>query len=186
MNFEQWKKANPSSNLNDYYTWATNNGIISNDNKIQVEIPKIENNDNKGTDYSIVIGCIACTIGLIGFFTPWFSIPIFNIKISGNEINQLANFMDRYYEKKELLSKVSYIKYIYAIPINLSLLFITYIFKNNFLASILSLTSIILTGLLFTYILNNVSEALNLISYGLYLIAFASILNLCNLFTLKY
>lgn len=185
--FEEWKKEKPNGSLNDYYSWVRTNGLTTYDNKFDVIIPRIENNDNKKEHQSIIIGSIACVVGLVGFFTPWFSFPIFNITISGNEINQLANFMDNYYEKKELVSKVTYIKYVYAIPINLTLLLITNFFRSNVLTSILTITLLVFTGMLFGYIINNVSDAaLNLVSYGLGLIALSCIVNFCNLFTLKY
>lgn len=172
MTFEDWKKNNPNNSLNDYYSWVKINGLSVDDNKFDVIVPRIENNDNKREYQSIIIGSIACVVGLVGFFTPWFSFPIFNITISGNEINQLANFMDNYYEKKELVSNVTYIKYVYAIPINLALLLITYFFRSSILTSILTIALLVFTGLLFGYIINNVSDtALNLVSYGLGLIA---------------
>ena len=153
------------------------------------EEPKIlkeETISNNNNYFSLIVGVVACSLGLIGFFTPWLSIPIFNITISGNEINQLARFVEDYNQNKGTIENVSYAKYIYVLPVNLVLLLLANLIRNSVFISIFTISLIAVTGLAINYIFKNIPEAFPMFSYGIYLIFFSTIINIYNLFNVKF
>lgn len=185
--YEEWKAKYPNSTLNEYYSWIRKNGVIVQTKT--TEEPKIlkeETISNNNNYFSLIVGVVACSLGLIGFFTPWLSIPIFNITISGNEINQLARFVEDYYQNKGTIENVSYAKYIYILPVNLVLLLLANLIRNSVFISIFTISLIAVTGLAINYIFKNVPEAFPMFSYGIYLIFFSTIINIYNLFNVKF
>ncbi|WP_415060362.1 hypothetical protein [Flavobacterium sp.] len=185
--YEEWKAKHPNSTLNEYYSWIRKNGVAIQITKPQeIYIRKEEIGINKNDYFALIVGVVACSLGLIGFFTPWLSLPIFNITISGNEINQLASFVEKVNQNKETIENVSYVKYIYVLPVNLVLLLLANLIKNAVLISIFTITLIAITGLAVNYIFKNIPEAVPMFSYGIYLIFFSLIVNIYNLFNIKF
>lgn len=185
--YEEWKAKYPNSTLNEYYSWIRKNGVMLQTKTTQeTKIIKEENISNNNNYFALIVGVIACSLGLVGFFTPWLSIPIFNITISGNEINQLAGFVEDYNQNKETIENVSYAKYIYVLPVNLVLLLLANLFRNSVFISIFTISLIAITGLAINYIFKNIPEAFPMFSYGIYLIFFSTIINIYNLFNVKF
>ena len=185
--YEEWKAKYPNSTLNDYYSWIRKNGVMSQTKTTEEsKILKEETISNNNNYFSLIVGVVACSLGLIGFFTPWLSIPIFNITISGNEINQLARFVEDYNQNKGTIENVSYAKYIYVLPVNLVLLLLANLIRNSVFISIFTISLIAVTGLAINYIFKNIPEAFPMFSYGIYLIFFSTIINIYNLFNVKF
>lgn len=185
--FNEWKAKNPNGSLNEYYTWVRKNGVaIQSAKPIEVYHTKEERTYNNNNYFGLIVGVVACSLGLVGFFTPWLSIPIFNITISGNEINQLANFIEQTNQDKIKVENVSYVKYIYVLPVNLFLLLLANLIKNGLLISIFTICLIVVTGLIISFIFKNIPEAVPMFSYGIYLIFFSLIINIYNLFNIKF
>ncbi|CAM4002781.1 hypothetical protein FLAN108750_04615 [Flavobacterium antarcticum] len=185
--YEEWRIKFPNSTLNEYYSWIGKNGLVSQITRPQEIYIRKEDKVNYNNDYfALIVGVIACSLGLIGFFTPWLSIPIFNITISGNEINQLANFVEKMNQNKEVIKDVSYAKYVYVLPVNLVLLLLANLVKNGMLISIFTISLIAVIGLAANFIFTNIPEAFPMFSYGIYLIFFSTIINIYNLFNIKF
>ena len=185
--YEEWKAKYPNSTLNDYYSWIRKNGVmLQTKTTEEPKILKEETISNNNNYFSLIVGVVACSLGLIGFFTPWLSIPIFNITISGNEINQLARFVEDYNQNKGTIENVSYAKYIYVLPVNLVLLLLANLIRNSVFISIFTISLIAITGLAINYIFKNIPEAFPMFSYGIYLIFFSTIINIYNLFNVKF
>lgn len=185
--YEEWKAKYPNSTLNEYYSWIRKNGVmLQTKTTEEPKILKEETISNNNNYFSLIVGVVACSLGLIGFFTPWLSIPIFNITISGNEINQLARFVEDYNQNKGTIENVSYAKYIYVLPVNLVLLLLANLIRNSVFISIFTISLIVVTGLAINYIFKNIPEAFSMFSYGIYLICFSTIINIYNLFNVKF
>ncbi len=185
--YEEWKAKYPNSTLNEYYSWIRKNGVmLQTKTTEEPKILKEETISNNNNYFSLIVGVVACSLGLIGFFTPWLSIPIFNITISGNEINQLARFVEDYNQNKGTIENVSYAKYIYVLPVNLVLLLLANLIRNSVFISIFTISLIAVTGLAINYIFKNIPEAFPMFSYGIYLIFFSTIINIYNLFNVKF
>ncbi len=185
--YEEWKAKYPNSTLNDYYSWIRKNGVmLQTKTTEESKILKEETISNNNNYFSLIVGVIACSLGLIGFFTPWLSIPIINITISGNEINQLARFVEDFNQNKGTIENVSYAKYIYVLPVNLVLLLLANLIRNSVFISIFTISLIAVTGLAINYIFKNIPEAFPMFSYGIYLIFFSTIINIYNLFNVKF
>lgn len=185
--YEEWKAKYPNSTLNEYYSWNRKNGVmLQTKTTEEPKILKEETISNNNNYFSLIVGVVACSLGLIGFFTPWLSIPIFNITISGNEINQLARFVEDYNQNKGTIENVSYAKYIYVLPVNLVLLLLANLIRNSVFISIFTISLIAVTGLAINYIFKNIPEAFPMFSYGIYLIFFSTIINIYNLFNIKF
>lgn len=185
--YEEWKAKYPNSTLNEYYSWIRKNGVmLQTKTTEEPKILKEETKSNNNNYFSLIVGVVACSLGLIGFFTPWLSIPIFNITISGNEINQLARFVEDYNQNKGTIENVSYAKYIYVLPVNLVLLLLANLIRNSVFISIFTISLIAVTGLAINYIFKNIPEAFPMFSYGIYLIFFSTIINIYNLFNVKF
>lgn len=185
--YEVWKAKYPNSTLNEYYSWIRKNGVmLQTKTTEEPKILKEETISNNNNYFSLIVGVVACSLGLIGFFTPWLSIPIFNITISGNQINQLARFVEDYNQNKGTIENVSYAKYIYILPVNLVLLLLANLIRNSVFISIFTISLIAITGLAINYIFKNIPEAFPMFSYGIYLIFFSTIINIYNLFNIKF
>lgn len=185
--YEEWKVKYPNNTINDYYSWIAKNDIaIQTTRPQEIYIQEEQNVIDNNNYFALIVGVIACSLGLIGFFTPWISIPIFNITISGNEINQIASFMGKINQNKEVIENVSYAKYIYVLPVNLVLLLLANLIKNGVLISLFTVSLVAIIGLAVNYIFKNIPEAVPMFSYGIYLIFFSAIINIYNLINIKF
>lgn len=187
INFEDWRKENPNGSLNDFYSSArkNNNAIVSYpfvEKVIVYEPANIDSQQKLKVQQSIVIGITASLLCGIGFFAPWFSIPIFNLSISGNEISQLANLMAKYSETE---INISLINYIYIIPITSALLLVGNLVKSYALTSISGIINLFFVGFVIGFIINEIPNAVSLMSFGLYMIITSWFLLLYFLITNK-
>lgn len=193
-NYEDWKLNFPDGTLNEYYAWLRKKGntdfLITKplrETEIFNNIPTNVKETNETNYYFLAIGIFACIIGFVGFFTPWLTlpIPVLKISISGNEINQLANYVNNNYDVGINGKTVTYIKYIYSLPITIVLILISYLIKNNLLITIFTILYLVFFTIFFHYFLNTLDNLFTLLNYGFYLTALSVVITLFNLFNLK-
>lgn len=106
---QEWVKTNPGSTINDYYR---NFPVKSK----SLDVTKFEAVAATVPTYrTLITSAIACCIGFIGYFSPWFSVPVLHISVSGHDIVQMFNF---FVSRKETLADIQdYVKLLYLIPV---------------------------------------------------------------------
>ena len=186
--YENWKVTNPNGNLNEFYihlrnTNSLNYTPINNINSITNQYYLKKETQNF---ISVIVGCIACVLGLIGFFTPWFSLPIFKISISGNEMSQLSNLLGNYIKNQNNIQNINLIKFTYIIPITYILIFLGSIIKSYFLTILVSIINLVSVGIIVGFLFYNIPQAFSIISYGIYITILTWFVILYNAFTLKF
>lgn len=192
--FDEWKNDNPNGSLNNYYAIFRTNHTMPY-TKVEAEIPIVKYEEPN--HISLIVGCVAGVLGLIGYFTPWFSIPMLNISVSGNEVKQLVTLFSGYTNMVQDSSikgslpitqnmRLNTVLYaINSIPFVYILLLLGSIIKSNIITIMASLLSLAITGYI-VYFFINIPQIISFTSVGIYLIGLSCVITIYNLFTLKF
>jgi len=131
----------------------------------------------------VIVGIIFSAIGIVGYFTPWFSLPILNISVSGNELSQITQFFS---EENTDGESIVYLKYAMAIPISYAIIIFGAMMKSYFLCILSGILNLVIVGFIIGDIFLRIPELQKMFSVGIYLNVFSCIGILYFLFTLKF
>lgn len=164
---KEWLRSNPNRTMNDYYTHLRKKGIVNsplvsvstydpNNRSIQFNIPVYQ---------SMIVGLIFSTLGIVGYFTPWFSLPILNLSVSGNELFQIKPF----FSENTQTDNFSYLKYSVAIPITYAAIIFGSLMKSYFLCILSGILNLVIVGLILGILFYQYPGLFKMSSYGIYL-----------------
>jgi len=177
--FEDWKKSNPHGSLNEYFRSVQRTEIPAYDNDpVYVETKSVNNEINYR---NFIIGISISLIGFIGYFLPWFTIPIFNISVSGNDITQLSNLFKNHLST----TNISFVKYSFCIPISYGVIFLGAISKSYITSVVGILASILTVGFLLFKILFDMQDLISFMNIGIYAIGISWCVSWYYLIVLK-
>lgn len=177
--FEDWKKENPSGSLNDYYR-SGNRPIIAHTSETtykpieQIVQPETKQNLN-------MLGIGIGIIGFVGYFLPWFKIPLFNISISGNDISQLTTIFKNHITATD----VKLLKYAFVIPIGYAVILLGAVSRNFWLNAIGTLSSLLVVGFIVLKVYFDIPDLMPYMDIGLYLLILSCLLAIYNLISNK-
>lgn len=175
---QEWVKTNPGSTINDYYRNFPVKGKtldITKFEAVAVTVP---------TYRTLITSAIACCIGFIGYFSPWFSIPVLRVSVSGHEIVQMFNF---FVSRKESLADIQdYVKFLYLIPVTYVIVVLGAAVRSYLLIAIGTVCNLIVIGLTMIHIMELPTPILNSITFGVYLVLISIVGQLYNLFTINF
>ncbi|MFP5436588.1 MAG: hypothetical protein ACLGH8_02255 [Bacteroidia bacterium] len=176
-----WLASNPGSSINDYYrTFPVKRETLT---APRFE-PQISSTSTTPSYRTLITSAIVCSIGFIGYFSPWFSIPVLHISVSGHEIIQMFNF---FVNRKESLADIQdYVKFLYLIPVTYVLVVLGAAARSYFLIAIGTVCNIMIVAVAMKYILDLPTPILNSMSIGLYLVLISIIGQLYNVFTINF
>ena len=169
---KEWLRTNPSGTMNDYYSYLRKNGKVY---SAPVSAPTFKNiqipqNQSVAFPQSTIVGIIFSTIGVIGYFTPWFSVPILNISVSGNELSQLIKFFS---ERSSEGGNTVLLNYAIVIPITYAAILFGAMMKSNFTSILSGILNLVIVGFILGDIFIRFNQFLNMLSIGIYLILFS-------------
>lgn len=182
---KEWFRANPTATMNDYYSYQRKNGKVY---SAPVSVPTYNNVQIHHTQtitfpQSTIVGIIFSIIGIIGYFTPWFSVPILNISVSGNELSQIFKFFSE--QNVEGGSSVL-LNYAIAVPITFTAILFGALMKSYFISILSGILNLVIIGFILGDIFLRFNEFLNMLSIGIYLILFSFLGILYFLLSLKF
>ena len=177
----EWIAVNPGSSINDYYRAhpvqreTTSVFIYQSYTSSPPAVP---------SHRTLITSAIVCSIGFIGYFCPWFSIPVLRISVSGHEIVQMFNF---FVNSNESLADIQeYVKFLYLIPVTYVVVVLGAAVRSYLMIAIGTVLNIIVVGITMKYILELPTPILNSMTFGLYLVLISIVGQLYNVFTLKF
>ena len=179
ISFDDWKLKNPNGSLNEFYSQVKHPmPRIENINlAISVEREQIEIS-NFESKKLMFVGIITL-IGIVGYFSPWFTIPLFNISISGNDLRQLSTIVSKFAKVNQ---NSLILKYSWAIPVSYILFFVGNLLKSYFLTFLSGSISIGYFLGIIILIHTSSFEIINFLSIGIYLLMINFLLILYYLF----
>lgn len=167
ITYNEWKLKNPSGSLNEYYSIhkikplnSNNTYVISNKAEETIDTRSFESN-------KLIFAGIISAIGIIGYFSPWFTIPLFNISISGNDLRQLSTIVLKFVKVNQ---NSMVLKYSWIIPCGYIIFFIGNLLKSFLITFLGALVSIAFFILVTITLYNSPIEIINFISIGFYLL----------------
>ncbi len=177
----EWIANNPGGSINEYYRAHP----VRKERETEVTFVSYKTPTSKTPTYrTLITSAIVCSIGFIGYFSPWFSIPVLHISVSGHEIVQMFNF---FVNRKESLADIQeYVKFLYLIPITYVVVVLGASAKSYFLIAIGTLLNLIVVGITMKYILELPTPILNSMTFGLYLVLISIVGQLYNVFTINF
>lgn len=176
--FEDWKKENPSGSLNDYY--RSGNRLISQASETTFKaIEQFVQSETKPTVNLLGIGIGA--IGFIGYFLPWFKMPLLNISVSGSDISQLTTI----FKNNITATDLKLLKYAFVIPISSAVILLGAVSKNFWLNAIGTLSSLLVIGFIVLKVYFDIPDLMPYMDIGLYLLILSCLLSVYNLFSNK-
>lgn len=181
QSFEDWKKGNPNGSINDYYKSVGRKSyqVASNDNYTSPQ--PLKSVEIQNSNYNLLVGVSISLIGFIGYFLPWFKVPIFNITISGNDLVQLANI----FKNQITTSNSSFLKYTYVIPLTYGLIILGTIAKSYFVSAIGIITNLFVIGFLLGKLFFDIPDLVPYINIGIYMIGLSWLLMIYYFIILK-
>ena|GEM_PF-3479270 len=176
-----WIVNNPGKSINDYYAkFPARREQTASNSFSPPEITKRKVASNR----SLIISSVVCSIGFIGYFSPWFSIPVLRLSISGHEVMQLINFIVGRNEDLENIQ--DYVKLLYLIPVTYVIIVLGAALRSFFLTGLGTVLNILIVGLILKCLFSMSSEMLNSVTFGLYLIIISALGQVYNIFTLQF
>lgn len=177
-----WIEANPGQSINDYYRKFPVKRETPLAAKFEA-VPSVSVSTTP-TYRTFITSSIVCSIGFIGYFSPWFSIPVLHISVSGHEIIQMFNF---FVSRKESLADIQeYVKFLYLIPITYVIVVLGAAARSYFLIAIGTVLNLIVVGITMKYIFELPTPILNSMTFGLYLVLISIVGQLYNVFTINF
>lgn len=177
----EWIKTNPGGTINDYYR---NFPVKTQTATTAAFKPSTFSTSTTPTYRTLITSAIVCSIGFIGYFCPWFSLPVLRISVSGHEIVQMFNF---FVSRKESLAHLQdYVKFLYLIPITYVIVVLGAAVRSYLLIAIGTICNLIVVGITMKYILELPTPILNSVTIGLYLVLISLVGQLYNLFTINF
>jgi len=174
----EWIEANPGQSINDYYRKFPVKRETRFDAITTVSTSKTP------THQTLITSAIVCSIGFIGYFCPWFSIPILRISISGHEMVQMFNFFVN--RNEELTNIQDYVEFLYLIPVTYVIIVLGAATKSYFLIGIGTVFNMLIVGITMKFILDLPTQILNSTTFGIYLVLISIIGQLYNVFTINF
>lgn len=180
QNFEDWKKNNPNGTLNDYYKLGhrVNYQSVSADYTTQNPSTRVL---DQNPNYNLIMGLTISLIGFIGYFLPWFKLPIFNISISGNDLMQLANLFKNHVTE----SSASLLRYTFVIPVTYGIIILGAISKSYMISVIGIISNLFVVGFFLGKIFVDIPDLTPYMNIGIYLIALSWLIMIYYLVVLK-
>lgn len=177
----EWIAANPGSSINDYYKAHP----VKKETVVAATYQSYTSSPSTVPSYrTLITSAIVCSIGFIGYFCPWFSIPVLRISVSGHEIVQMFNF---FVNRKESLADIQeYVKFLYLIPVTYVIVVLGAAARSYFLIAIGTVLNLIVVGITMKYILELPTPILNSMTFGLYLVLISIVGQLYNVFTINF
>ena len=182
---KEWLGSNPGGTMNEYYAQLRKKGRVNSQHaSVSTFGPNHRNSQlNIPVYQSMIAGLVFSTLGIVGYFTPWFSLPILNLSVSGNELFQIKQFFS---ENNNEIDKFSYLKYAVAIPISYAAIIFGSLMKSDFLCILSGILNLAIVGFIFGTLLYQYPGLLKMFSLGIYLSIFSFIGILYFLLTLKF
>lgn len=176
-----WIENNPGKSINDYYAkFPAKREQNTTNNYAPPEITQRTTPSNR----SLITSAVVCSIGFIGYFSPWFSIPILRISISGHEVMQLVNFIVT--RNDELTNIQDYVKLLYLIPVTYVIIVLGAALRSFFITGLGTVLNILIVGLILKCLFSMSTEMLNSVTFGMYLIIISALGQVYNIFTLQF
>ena len=179
ISFSEWKQKNPNGSLNEFYS-QVKHPVQRIENMIPVISVEKEHKEISDLDSKkLMFAGIISVIGIVGHFSPWFTVPLFNISISGNDLRQLSTIVSKFAKVNQ---NSLILKYSWAIPISYILFFVGNLLKSYLLTFLNGIISIGYFLGVIILIYTSSFEIMNFLSIGIYLILINFLLTLYYLF----
>lgn len=117
MNYQTWKKENPTKNINDYFIEFPDEKFqpsinIPTQPVIHSPVMSIKSSTKVATDFILILASILI---IVAFFLPWINIKLLNINFVNSSGSDLPDILKYIYKESPQMDR--FVKAIYLIPI---------------------------------------------------------------------